>query len=96
VIRNIVLSWTKQHISPEQARKKFHPTRPSKRHLARICTDHWYASNRIWQLTDHHPGAGFAETFHATRRGIEQNYQSRSRRAAVAAEIVRLTASASA
>ena len=64
VMRNIALPWTTRHTSPGgQAHPKIHTNKVNERHLVRICTDHWYASNRIWRLTDHHPGAGFAEKF---------------------------------
>lgn len=63
VVRSIGLPRTHRNTSPEQARKQTHAYGGSERHLARICTDHWYTSERIWQLTRHQPGAGFAETF---------------------------------
>jgi 2-alkyl-3-oxoalkanoate reductase len=63
VVRSIGLRWTHRNIFPEQARKETHTYDVSERHLARICTDHWYISERIWQLTRHEPDAGFAETF---------------------------------
>lgn len=33
------------------------------RHRAMVSSDHWYASKRIWRLTNRDPGAGFTETF---------------------------------
>ncbi|PZS17298.1 MAG: hypothetical protein DLM60_13955 [Pseudonocardiales bacterium] len=63
LVRNIDLPWTNRHTSGEQAHKEIRANEASERHLARICTDHWYTSKRIWRLADHDPGPGFAETF---------------------------------
>ncbi|MGH3922489.1 MAG: NAD-dependent epimerase/dehydratase family protein [Pseudonocardiaceae bacterium] len=63
VVSNIGLSWTNRHTSREEASREIRANGGSARHLARICADHWYASERIWQLAGHDPGAGFAETF---------------------------------
>lgn len=63
VVRHIGLSRTNRHTSREQAHQGIRANKDSERHLARICTDHWYASERIWQLTSHDPGADFSETF---------------------------------
>lgn len=63
VVHNIGLCWTNQPISRKQAYKKIRANGGNERHLARICADHWYASQRIWQLTGQDPGANFAETF---------------------------------
>jgi nucleoside-diphosphate-sugar epimerase len=63
VVNNIGLSWTNHYTSHERASRETHLNRDSDWHLARICTDHWYASERIWRLARQDPGAGFAETF---------------------------------
>jgi nucleoside-diphosphate-sugar epimerase len=63
VVHHLSLGWTHHHTSWEQAYQEIRATGGSERHLARICTDHWYASQRIWQLAAHDPGADFAETF---------------------------------
>lgn len=63
VVSNIGLSWTNRHACREQAGKEIRANDGSERHLARICADHWYTSERIWRLADHDPGPGFTETF---------------------------------
>jgi nucleoside-diphosphate-sugar epimerase len=63
IVRNIGLAWTNQDITREQAYQEIRARGGSERHLARICTDHWYTSHRIWDLAGQDAGAGFAETF---------------------------------
>lgn len=63
VVHNIGLCWTNQPSSRKQAYREIRANGGNERHLARICTDHWYASQRIWQLIGQDPGADFAETF---------------------------------
>jgi hypothetical protein len=63
VVSNIGLPWTNRHTSHEQTDKEIRANDGSERHLARICADHWYTSERIWRLANHDPGPGFAETF---------------------------------
>jgi nucleoside-diphosphate-sugar epimerase len=61
VINNTGLPCTHHHT--QHTRKELPTTEDHKRHLARICTDHWYNSEHLWKLTNHHPGGDFAETF---------------------------------
>jgi nucleoside-diphosphate-sugar epimerase len=63
VTRNVGLYGINRCTSRKQANKQIRANGNNEWHLVRICTDHWYASQRIWQLAGQDPGPGFAETF---------------------------------
>jgi nucleoside-diphosphate-sugar epimerase len=63
VTRNVGLYGINRCTSRRQANKQIRANGNNEWHLVRICTDHWYASQRIWQLAGQDPGPGFAETF---------------------------------
>jgi 2-alkyl-3-oxoalkanoate reductase len=63
VTRNISLYGINGHSTRKQVNKRIRSNEGNERHLGRICADHWYASQRIWQLARQDPGPGFAKTF---------------------------------
>ncbi len=63
VTRSLGLSSTNRRTSHQQVHKETHTNEYSERHLARVRTNHWYTSKRIWQLANRNPGATFSETF---------------------------------
>ena len=63
VARHTGRSLTNRTISREHLSIDSHTNGRIARHRAMVSSDHWYASKRIWRLTNHDPGAGFTETF---------------------------------
>jgi 2-alkyl-3-oxoalkanoate reductase len=70
VLRNLIDTVTRNlglhginRTTRKQANNQTRANGDSERHLARICADHWYASQRIWQLARQDPGPGFTKTF---------------------------------
>lgn len=63
VTTNLGLYRINQHTFCKQVNNRIRANGDIERQVARICADHWYASQRIWQLARLDPGPGFAKTF---------------------------------